>query len=324
MTVLRQTGVFLVKNFGNWIGPMTAAILFSLPAFNVLADKQILKLEQVTDNVYAIIGPLTNRTPENLGNNASFGFVITTEGVILIDPGGSDQGAGMIHEMIVSVTKEPIRYVINTGGQDHRWLGNGYFKNLGATIVASSLAVEDQKSRTEEQLAGLERLIGEAGLEGTEPVHADKVFEDSFSLSLGNTRLELIHAGHAHTPGDIVVWLKDEGIVFSGDIVYIDRMLRVGSHSVSSSWLQAFEAMAALNPGFIIPGHGPVTNLEKAGRDTRGYLEFIRSAVQTFMDQGGGIEDISSIDQSQFSYLKNFDELKGRNAQQVFQELEFE
>ncbi len=54
------------------------------------------------------------------------------------------------------------------------------------------------------------------------------------------------------------------------------------------------------------------------------YLVFLREAVQAFMDQGRGMEEIGGIDQARFGYLENFDALKGRNAQRVFEELEWE
>jgi glyoxylase-like metal-dependent hydrolase (beta-lactamase superfamily II) len=108
---------------------------------------QSLRLQKVTDNIYAIVGPYGNRTPENLGNNATFGLVVTDEGVVLIDSGGSYLGAAEIDKAIKQVTEKPVKIVINSGGQDHRWLGNGYFKKQGAKIIASKAAVEDQRAR---------------------------------------------------------------------------------------------------------------------------------------------------------------------------------
>ena len=82
--------------------------------------------------------------------------------------------------------------------------------------------------------------------------------------------------------------------------------------------------MEAFNPEYIVPGHGHVTTLDKARKDTYSYLRFLRQSVADFMDSGGDIADIRSIDQSKFSYLVNYEFLKGRNAQQVFEELEWE
>ncbi len=286
------------------------------------ADK--LALQQITDNVYAIVGELGNRSPENLGNNATFGFVVTSAGVVLVDSGGTYRGAREIEAVIKQVTDQPVTRVINTGGQDHRWLGNGYFKQQGARIIASDKAVDDQRKRTQDQFIGLSNLVGNAGVEGTDAVYADQGFADSLEFTLGDTRFELHHSGQAHTPGDSYVWLPQHKVMFTGDIVYIDRMLGVGSQSNSKSWIDAFEAMAAYQPKHLVPGHGEPTTLAHARKDTLDYLVFLRTAVTGFMDDGGDISDIGSIDQSRYHYLLNHESLAGRNAQQVFTELEWE
>jgi glyoxylase-like metal-dependent hydrolase (beta-lactamase superfamily II) len=283
-----------------------------------------LQLKQVENNVYAIIGPLGNRSPENYANNATFGFVITSDGVVLIDSGGTYKGAAEIHTLVKSVTDQPVKIVINTGGQDHRWLGNDYFKKQGARIIASKKAVEDQQARTQDQFIMLGNLVGDAGLKNTEAVYADKTFDDTMNFTLGKTKFEVHHAGQAHTPGDSFVWLPQQRIVFSGDIVYVQRMLSISPASNSKSWVTAFETMAALKPRVVVPGHGHVSDLQEAKAHTHDYLVFVRKAVSDFMESGRGIEDIGKLDQSSFSFLLNYETLKGRNAQRVYEELEWE
>ena len=284
----------------------------------------VLKLQKLTDNVYAIIGPMGNRDKTNLGNNANFGFVVTNEGVLLIDPGGTYQGAAEIHKLIKSVTKQPVKIVINSGGQDHRWLGNSYFKPLGATIIANKAAVADHKARQQDQFFMLGNLVGDKGLAKTEAVYADTVFDKDYQGRLGDVVFEIHHLGTAHTPGDSFVWLPEQNIVFTGDIVYVDRMLGVIGVSNSKHWLSVFEGMATFKPSILVPGHGQVTTLKKARTDTYDYLVFLRNAVSAFMEKGGGIENVGKLDQSRYKYLKNYDTLKGRNAQKVYEELEWE
>ncbi len=289
-----------------------------------LSQAGALDLQKIEDGVYAVIGPLGNRSPENLGNNATFGFVVTDEGVVLIDPGGSYKGAAQLHALIQSVTDQPVKLVINTGGQDHRWLGNGYFAQRGARIIANERAVADQRARVADQLFILGTLLGEHGLEGTEPVYADQTFDQSTTLSFGGVRFELHYSGHAHTPGDSFIWLPKRKILFTGDIVYVQRMLGVIEVSGSATWLGVWPILSALGPRILVPGHGPVTSIEEARADTFDYLAFLRERVAQYMDAGGGIEGVGKLDQSRFSYLQNYDALKGRNAQRVYEELEWE
>lgn len=292
------------------------------PAWAV--EVKVLSLKKVTDNIYSIVGPLSNRNQENLGNNATFAFVVTAEGVVLIDSGGSLKGAQALHKIIKSVTKQPVRYVINSGGQDHRWFGNDYYSKSGAKIISSATAVKDQKSRLSSQWTRLESQMGKKALQGTKEKYADIVFKHEYKFALGGTKFELYFRGQAHTPGDAFIWLPQSKVMFSGDIVYTERMLSIGESSNSKSWLHVYNAMAAFKPKYLIPGHGSTTTLTAAQKDTGDYLSFLRKSISLFIESGGGAHEISRINQTRFNYLNNYENLKGRNALKVYTELEWE
>lgn len=283
-----------------------------------------LEVQKVTDDIYAIVGPLEQRSPENLGNNATFGLVVTSEGSVLIDPGGSRQGAMVLDQAVRSVTDQPVRIVINTGGQDHRWLGNGYFRSKGAKIIASEAAVEDQRDRQSLQLTMLTALIGSEKLAGTEPAYADETFSKNLEFSFGGLTFQLIHPGPAHTPGDSFVFVPEKSTLFSGDIVYVERLLGVIEASHSGSWIEAFEELAALKPRHLVPGHGHATDLATARAQTYDYLVHLRKAVRAHLDGGGDMIGSVDVDQSAFKHISLFDQLAKRNAQAVYAELEFE
>ena len=300
-------------------------ICLYLPIFATWAEEQqTLSLKKVTENTWSIVGQLTNRTKENLGNNATFGFVVTDDGVVLVDSGGSFKGAEKIHKLIKTVTNKPIRYVINSGGQDHRWFGNDYFSSLGAKIISSEAANKDHKARMNMQWTMLETLIGKNGLEGTKEKYSEITFKNEYKFTLGNVKFELYHRGQAHTPGDAFIWLPQSKVMFTGDIVYTERMLGIGEQSNSKSWLKVFNEMAALEPKYVVPGHGSPTTLDVAIKDTKRYLSFLRKSIALFMESGGGAHEISRINQTQFKYLNNYETLKGRNALKVYTELEWE
>jgi glyoxylase-like metal-dependent hydrolase (beta-lactamase superfamily II) len=282
-----------------------------------------LDIQPVTDGVWALVGEKDQRSPENLANNATFGVVVTEEGVLLVDPGGSWKGAAAIHDAIRRITDAPVRYIVNTGGQDHRWLGNGYWQAQGATVIAARAAVEDQRARAEDQLAALRQFLDD-GIEGTEPVFADIAFEDEHILEFGGLRFEIVHPGPAHTPGDAYVWLEERDTVFTGDIVYVERILGVGPQSSIADWPRAFEAVAALDPAHVVPGHGHATTLAEARTDTYDYLTNLRARIAEHLEAGGDIIGSVEVDQSAFAHLEQFDSLARRNAQTAFEQMEWE
>ena len=300
-----------------------ALIIAAALAVPACATAKALEVQLVTEGVWAIVGEKEQRSPENLANNATFGLVVTDEGAVLIDPGGSWKGAEALHAVIGSVTAQPVVYVINTGGQDHRWLGNGYWQAQGATVIASQAAVEDQRNRASIQLTVLSQLIGDA-LEATDPVYANLTFAEAYTLELGGLNIEIVHPGAAHTPGDSFVWIPDRDVVFTGDIVYVERILGVGDQSSIADWPAAFKAVEATGAAHVVPGHGNTTTMERARADTYDYLVNLRAQIGALIDEGGGIIEAPQVDQSTFSYLEQFDSLAGRNAQTAFQQMEWE
>ncbi len=305
---------------------MKRFLLFPIFCFILLlanfAQAQDLLFKKIAPGVFVHIGDLGARTYENGGMNANSGFIVTKVGVIVIDSGSSYQVAQQIHASIRKVTKLPVKYVINTGSQDHRWLGNGYFKALGAEIIASSAAVEDMKARGASQLEGLKATLKDK-LVKTERTLPTQIFDNEFKLNDVGHDIRILHFHAAHTPGDSVVWLPKEGVLFAGDIVYVDRILGVMPHSNANSWLSSFEEMSKLKPRLIIPGHGEVCDLAKAQKETGDYLRLLIKAMGQAVDKGEELQQsIDNLDQSAFAYLANYTALKGANASRVYLEME--
>jgi len=303
-----------------FIVSLILALSVLIPA---IATADVLKVQAVTKDIFAIVGPLGNRDKDNLGNNATFGLVITSGGAVLIDPGGTYKGAAQIDTAIRTVTEKPVVAVINTGGQDHRWLGNGYFKNKGATIYATAAAVDDQNERFSQQMQGLEFLIGKENVEGTRQVQADVTFSERRGLTIGDTVFELI-PGPAHTPGDAIVWLATARVAFSGDLVYVQRLLAINEVSSLNDWVESFDVLESLAPEHVVPGHGAPTTLAQARTDTRDYLQNLQGGIRQMIVDGKDDRVAVNIDQSRWSGLGNFEQLAKRNALAAYFQLEFE
>jgi glyoxylase-like metal-dependent hydrolase (beta-lactamase superfamily II) len=146
-----------MKNaMGRWLtGALSAwALGGALPA---VAVEVVFK--PVADGVYAYVGDTDGRTYENEGLNANIGLVVTPAGAVLIDSGATAQSARQIRDAAAKVSAQPIRWVINTGGQDHRWLGNGYFLAQGAELIAHADAVADMRNRGHDHLQGLKATL---------------------------------------------------------------------------------------------------------------------------------------------------------------------
>ena len=281
------------------------------------------RAEKLVDNVYAIVGPLGQRSADNDGLNANYGFVVTPKGVILIDSGASRLGAEKLATAVRKVTKLPVRWVVNTGSQDHRWLGNAYFAGQGAEVIALARTAATQTEYAAQQMQGLERFLGKR-LEGTTPLPAPKTLAgETVTLELGGVTLELAYTD-AHYPGDARLWLPRQRVVFTGDLVYVDRLLSVLPMSSVKNGQQAFHALAALKPARIVPGHGRVTDLAQAQRETGDYYDFLAAKV------GAAAREMEPMDATldryadlpQFRHLENYADLHRANMNRAFVEFE--
>ncbi len=294
-----------------------------LPFLSQTAVADELEIQPVVDNIYALVGTLQQRSPENFGDNATFGVIVTPDGVVLVDPGGSWNGAKLIDDTLDKITDLPVKYVIDTGGQDHRWLGNEYWQAQGAVVISSAAAEADRYARLDQEFASLEKYLGDA-LAGTRPARADITFDTDYTLEFGGETIRIIHPETGgHTPGDSFVWLADKSVMFTGDIVFSERMLGFGEDRFLN-WIAGFEAMAAYAPEYVVPGHGHVTTLAVATHDTYDYLVNLRDKMRAYIADGGDIIGSVNVDQSEFSYLVHFKQFAGKNAQKAFQVLEWE
>ncbi|MFZ5483364.1 MAG: MBL fold metallo-hydrolase [Pseudomonadota bacterium] len=295
-----------------------------LAAFPALADA-LPKAEQVVDQVYAIIGPLGQRSADNDGLNANYGFVVTPEGVILIDSGASRLGAEKLAKAVAQVTDQPVRWVINTGSQDHRWLGNATFAEQGAEIIALERTAATQAQFAEQHLQTLARFLGDR-LAGTVAMPARRTLTGTEArLELGGETLVLRYTD-AHFPGDAWVWLPKRNVVFTGDLVYVDRLLGVLPWSSVKKAQKAGHALVELNPKHVVPGHGRVTDLAQAKRESFDYEDFLAHVI------GQAARDMESLpdtlakyaDLPQFKHLQNYDDLHKANMSRAFTEFEAE
>ena len=297
----------------------------SLCALVPLAHAVDITFEPVAPGVYAFVGEKGGRTHQNEGLNANIGLVVTPAGALLVDSGASFQGAKLIHDAVKKVTSQPVKWVINTGGQDHRWLGNGYFITQGAEVIAHADAKVDMLARGGDHIASLKNELKEK-LDGTVPALPTRWLSgQDETLNLGGMAIEVKHRKGGHTPGDLMVWLPQQRVVFSGDIVYVDRLLGVLPFSHTGRWLDSFALLEALQPARIVPGHGDVCDLPKAQAQTRDYLRALRTHMKKAVDDGTDISAaIKAFDAQPWMGLLNAAELHPGNASRTYLELERE
>jgi glyoxylase-like metal-dependent hydrolase (beta-lactamase superfamily II) len=278
---------------------------------------------EVIPGVWSAIGATAPPTYENSGHNNNLSFIITSEGVVVVNAGACYKLAEALHGEIRKVTDQPVRYVILENGQGHAALGSNYWQQQDVPVIAhvdAAKAIEEGAHGLLTRMQGYNRDKAE----GTEVVLPDITFEDEYVIELGGLRIEALYLGPGHSPGDIQVWVPEKKLVISGDMAFHQRLLPIFDDTDTKGWIETYDRFVALEPEIVIPGHGVPTTVDVVTKYTQGYLVFLRGEVQKLLDEGGTLTEAYKIDQSAYSDLDTFDELAARNAGKVFEAMEFE
>ncbi|MFG6566637.1 MBL fold metallo-hydrolase [Sulfitobacter sp. 1A13679] len=279
---------------------------------------------EVIPGVFSAIGATAPPTYENAGHNNNLSFIVTGQGVVVINGGAAYGLAAALHEEIKAVTDEPVKLVFNENGQGHAVLGNGYWAEQGVPIVAHADAAHEVERFGGSILEAMQRYNRDRA-EGTEVQLPTETFEDEYIVEMGDFRIEARHLGPAHSPGDIVIWLPKQSLVISGDMAFHERMLPIFPDTMTAEWIETWEtAFEPLKARYVIPGHGHPTNMAQVRRFTRDYLLYLRAQIAAHLEAGGGLAEAYYVDQSPYAGLDTFEELATKNAGRVFEQMEFE
>ncbi|MEO5697569.1 MAG: MBL fold metallo-hydrolase [Burkholderiaceae bacterium] len=276
---------------------------------------------QVADNVWfaqgeAALGSAANR---NFISNAA--FVVTDDGVVVIDSLGSPTLAAELMDEIKRVTSQPIRYVIVTHYHADHIYGLQAFKDAGATIIANSAGREYLVSQTAQLRlqASREELFPWID-ENTRLVPADRWLDaGDTTLTVGSEEFRIRHVGPAHTPEDLVVFLPKRGVLFAGDLVFRGRIPFVGQAD-SQQWIKSLGNLIEFQPKLMIPGHGaashePLADLEM----TRDYLVYLRKTMAEAAANLDPFEEAySKADWTRFEKMPLFRAANRMNAYNTF------
>jgi glyoxylase-like metal-dependent hydrolase (beta-lactamase superfamily II) len=256
--------------------------VFFFSSFALAAENPDFTVKKIGDGVYAAVSPDRSKA----GSNA--GFVVGSNGVLVVDTFEGAEPAKELLAEIRKVTNLPIRFVVNTHYHLDHTGGNAVFAEAGATIVAQRnlrgwLRTENLKffgsKITPEQKAMVESLA-----------LPDMLYTDAVDLQLGS-RLVQVRYMLGHTGGDSVVIVPDANVVFGGDLIWQKHLPNL-IDATTSDWVKTLEKLLAEHPSAtFVSGHGDVATPEDV-RDFHDYLVALREAVAKAQAAGKSGEDL--------------------------------
>ncbi len=251
----------------------TAGIIATAPQITVLADdlNDFLKgppVEdippiQLSENVWMIHSEEVFPTPQNKGMMCNITFVVTDEGVVILDSGGSLQIGEMAIRMIRTVTDRPVVAIFVSHYHGDHWLGNHAFVNeYGPDLPI--YAHPHTKAEIEGVQGDLWRSLMERWTEGatigTRVVAPNREIQHGDEFRFGDALLRMHHYGVAHTPSDISMEVVNDDLTYVGDVAMERRIANMddGSFQGSIDYIDALLSEAGSE--IWVPGHGRATD----------------------------------------------------------------
>jgi len=281
-------------------------------------------VRRVADGDYVHAGQVALTTPDNEGDIANLGIIVGRDAVAVVDTGGSVAVGRRLLRAVHAITDRPVRYVINTHQHPDHIFGNAAF-GPDVTFVGHRNLPRELAKLGSYYLRSFREQLGDAAIGEVRIVPPTLLVDGETTLDLGDRKLRLTAwTPAAHTDCDLTVLDETTGVLFAGDLVFVQHVPVVDGSLVG--WLSVMKRLAEMPARIVVPGHGgPTAPWPQALDDQRRYLGVLAQDARRLIAQGTKLgEAVPEIARSERPRWQLFDAYNARNATAAFTELEWE
>lgn len=250
------------------------------------------------------------------------GFIITSEGVVVVNTTNTPFHAREVLYEIRRRTDLPVRYVINTDADPDQMLGNEVFVDQNSVIVSSSQAQAAMRRYRDDLVRRLDeddnwRLQGR--MRGIHPTLPNQTFDEEMSVRVGGQEIRMRRVTDGGSSGDAVVYLPAAKVLFLGRCFENGFFPRLGSIDVQR-WIEFLREVESWDVDTYVSGHGPPGD-KKQLAEFRGYLEWLVNEVQSRLEQGKTLSEVRREVNPLENHPWSARELGMRAVEDVYQQL---
>lgn len=308
----------MARRWWRWLGAAIAAGALMLAGHAHADELPEMRAVQVAPNAWYVQGQSTLGSAANRNFISNAGFVVTPDGVVVIDALGSPAMARRLQQTIAAITPKPVIAVILTHYHADHIYGAQVFQASGAKIIAHTGARAYMASDTARLRlkASIDDGLTEAGTALVEP---DTWLDAGTSFTFGGVRFDVLHVGPAHTPEDLAVLIPSLRLLYAGDLVFRGRIPYVGAAD-SRRWIASLDRLLALQVDTIVPGHGPHSTQARDDLQlTRDYLAYLRRTMGAAAQEMTPFDDAyAATDWSRYEALPLFKAANRMNAYNTY------
>lgn len=280
-----------------------------------------LKPQKVSENIWCFFGKTEVPSKENGGFMANSCYIKAKDSYILIDTGANYNFAKQAYEAMQKIEDLKVSTIIITHEHDDHWMGNSFYKDRFNSIIYAPKSINENYN--ENSKPRIFEILDKNEMENTKVIKADVVVSDEKVINISDKTIKIIPTKlTAHTKDDLIVYLPDEKVIFTGDIIMNQRVTSNRDGSVIGT-LKAIDLINSYDWNTLIAGHGTITD-KKATDFTTKYFTLLKTRVLEAIEAGITADEISKVvTMDDFKDVAMFDELNSRNVFDAFRELEF-
>ncbi len=313
---------------GRGLRPLGAAlgILAGLcllqPARSSWAAVGQYKVDELSPGVFVYLPEdiLEQQGDPRFARPGNAGFVITPQGVVVIDTTNSPFNARDVLYEIRQRTRAEVRYVIDTSAMPDLMLGNEVFEDFRPTIFSTpeaQAAIARYRQNLPERLDANWRLA--RSMRGIHPTVPTRTFDRPATLPVPGQAIRLIPLGTNAIPGDAAVFLPNAKVVFLGDVFENAYIPRIGAGNIRH-WIQTLREAESWNAETYVPAHGAPGGKQQVA-EFRRFLEWLNEAVESRVRRGESLEQIEKELLPFRNYSWHAPELEPQALEAVYQQV---
>jgi glyoxylase-like metal-dependent hydrolase (beta-lactamase superfamily II) len=295
-------------------------LLSSLLVNSLLSFDYKLQPTKVSSDIHCFFGKAEMMDEHNNGNMSNSCFVRMGSGYLVIDSGPTYQYAQQAYSAMQKVDKLSLLYVIDTHIHDDHWLGNGYYKEIGATIIGPDSFKELSKS----EITRMQTRISKEAFAGTKQEFPSSYVSDAKELTIEGKKVYIKSVNDkAHTSNDLYVYIPSKSVVFAGDLVFNERLPSLRDGNING-WIEALKHLKKMKVHYIIGGHGKLVTKASLAY-TYEYLLKIKKAALHAIEEGEEIGDfVNALVLPEYKQDPFYDAIHRQNVEQAYRTLEWE
>lgn len=304
-----------------------SSLIFLLFSFNShsSSDIRLYPVDKLSPSIYVIHGPVETPNKHNQGFMNNPGIVVTTGGVVVIDPGATIEAGEMVVKAAKNISDQPIVAVFNTHVHADHWFGNAGIKSAypDVKIYAHQKMIDSAQSTGEDWSETIARLTENPSIK-TSFIIPKISLKNGENIKVGKTQFTIFHADLTHTNTDVMIAVNHDEALFTGDNLFNGRFNQHSSGHIKNTFEFVEQTVNKLKSKVIVPGHGASGGRDMVKKSLHAHKALYQVVKRLYEEDLSDFEmrpQVIAVLQD-YKHWEEFDSIVGKAINKAYLEIE--